>query len=77
MKARAPWLDRPAPRRPRRPRPTTMWKKVLVVCSCGAEWHGWHAIGNPLVRDHYNRGHWISDRRTSFAVADREEADAT
>jgi len=54
-----------------------MWKKVLVVCSCGAEWHGWHAIGNPLVRDHYNRGHWISDRRTSFAVADREEADAT
>jgi hypothetical protein len=39
-----------------------MWREVHVVCSCGAHWIGWAAIGNPLIRDHHNRGHRLSDQ---------------
>jgi hypothetical protein len=60
---------------PRRRRPRGQWHAVQVFCSCGAAWRGWHAIGNPIIRDHYFAGHRLSDRPIVFAVADREPAD--
>lgn len=28
---------------------------VIVACACGAEWRGWHAIGNSVIVDHIKR----------------------
>jgi len=39
-----------------------MWRGVEVHCSCGAHWFGWAAVGNAIIRDHYDQGHQLSDQ---------------
>ena len=40
----------------------SMWRGVEVHCSCGAHWFGWAAVGNAIIRDHYDQGHQLSDQ---------------